>query len=459
MMSERLPPFDEAAELGLVGSLLKDPMRVMPLVRAIGLPAEAFYIPAVRCVFEAVQALADADRRMVGIDILTVGSWLKDHGKLEVVGGACRLDYIMDATPTSAHAEYYLDIVRRKYVARRVIEQARETEQEAFRTDQEDALPAKAAEAFAAIQIQGEVEVSNAEVMAGIVVRFEDAKAGKKKAIGLATPWEKVTEMLCGLEPGIIILAGRPSEGKTTVEDQICVELAAQGIAVGRMTLDSTREELLERALCRKAGVSLPKLKFGFAGESQMQQIREARDVLGRYPMYIEDQTRELRQICSKARAWKAKYDIGLLTLDFVQLVEAGDMGRSQWDKNACVSYVSKTLKALALELNIPLLLLSQLSRGMEKDGRPPELSDLRDSGSLEQDAHKVLFVYRDRKWCKKAEEEEPGATKKKRAAYLDVMKHKNGETGRIPMWMRPHYFLFEEAPADFETLAEMGVL
>jgi len=457
MNDERLPPFDEDAERGLLGSLLLDPMRVSALVQKSGLPGDAIYTPNLRVVFEALLEMASRPKGAIGIDLITVTSWLRDHGQLAAVGGSVTLDRLVDGTPTAAHAEYYLDIVRKKYVARRVITECRGLEADVYGCENEDVLLAAAPDRFSGIVAEKAPEISNAEVMAGIVAKFEAAKTGEKKAIGLETPWPKVTELLCGLEPGVTILAGRPSEGKTTVEDQICCELASTGMAVGRMTLDSTREELLERAMCRKAGVSLPKLKFGFAGASQMEQIRDARDVLSGYPMFIEDQTRELRQICAKARMWKMKYDIGLLTLDFVQLVEASDMGRSQWDKNACVSYVSKTLKALSLELKIPLLLLSQLSRGMEKDGRPPELSDLRDSGSLEQDAHKVLFVYRDRKWCKAAEESEPGSTKKKRASYLDVQKHKNGETGRVAVWMRPHYFMFDEAPADFDVLAEFG--
>jgi replicative DNA helicase len=282
----------------------------------------------------------------------------------------------------------------------------------------------------------------------------EQREAGEEACPGLETPWPAVTELMAGLEVGLTILAGRPSQGKTTIEDQIVVGLAARGVPVGRITLDSTPEELMARAMCRMAGVSLPKLKFGWAGRSNLARVRQARDILAQYPMYITDQEREIRGICARARAWRIHHGIELLTVDFVQLVEAADMGRSQWDRVACVSYVSKTLKALAFQLKIPVLVLSQLSRAVEKDGREPVLSDLRDSGSLEQDAEKVAFVYKDRSKCRAMEAEAPGITKKIRATWLDVLKHKNGQTDRQALWMRPHYFRFDEDPSgDFSHI------
>lgn len=456
MSVERLPPHSEDAERAVLGALLIEPLRVWKIAERMCLTAESFYVPAHRTVYGTIAAMAAEPRGVQKLDALTLTQRLDDAGKLETIGGAACIEGLIDSTPAAANAEWYLDIVRQKAALRRVLEVSRGLEAEVFACEDADRLVGEAPDRYRGILRADDRRETNREVMDRLVGRFERAADGEESAMGLPTPWEDVNEILCGLEPGVTILAGRPSAGKTTVEDQIAVSLAAEGIAVGRFTLDSSREELLTRAMCRKAGVSLPKLKAGFARQDQLDQVREARDVLEGYPLIIEDEVRELRQICTRARVWKAEFDIGLLTLDFVQLVNASDMGRSQWDKNSRVSYVSETLKGLALELGIPLLELSQLSRAGDRDGRRPELTDLRDSGTLEQDAHKVVFVYPDRKWNKAADEREAGATKKKRATWLEVLKHKDGETGRVPLFMRPHYFLFDQAPSDFATLLEM---
>ena len=260
-------------------------------------------------------------------------------------------------------------------------------------------------------------------------------------------PWETLTELLCGLEPGLTLLAARPSRGKTTMEDQVALWTAAKGLKVGRITLDSTREELLQRAMCRKAGVSLPKLKWGYAGRSQLAAVREAKDLLQDYGMMFDDTSREIRQICTRARAWKMRHGLDLLTVDYVQLIDASEMGYRASDANARVGYVSKTLKGLALELRVPVLALSQLNRAVEKEGREPQLSDLRDSGSLEQDAAKVLFTAK----ARKVEE-----FKQLRPVWVDVAKNQDGETGKLEFWLYPHYFRFERAQNDFEDLEEM---
>jgi replicative DNA helicase len=281
-----------------------------------------------------------------------------------------------------------------------------------------------------------------------LIVKWEDAAAGKKQAVGILTPWQELNRSMLGLEVGVTIVAGRPSAGKTTLEDQVAQAAAQEGLPVYRVTMDSSHESLLARAICRNSGVSLAKLKFGFAGKSKsnMLEVRAARDTLKSLPLFIDTKSSDIAQIRTGARRMKSKHGVGLITVDYIQLIRAAEMGRSEWDSVARVTYVSRELKALAMELNLPVVVLSQLSRLVETENREPKLSDLRDSGAIEQDANKVVFVYVDTKKRKEMEEKSFGATKHKRPVWFNLMKHKDGECGAVAMWMYPPYFNFDEA-------------
>jgi replicative DNA helicase len=451
-MSERIPPYSEEAERGVLGAALLDGSRVTSSAFSAGLTADAFYVPAHRTVWEAVTARAQVGNGSV--DILLVTEALRNKNRLEEVGGQGFLDRLVDGTPTAAHAEYYIDIVRQKWIARMAIQHALEIADAGYHAESGDGLIQDAVSRFTGLVGQQDVRrLTTAERLARLMQKWQDAHDGKGAAIGLETPWDALTEMLCGVEVGVTLLAARPSMGKTTMEDQIANHVASLGIPVGRITLDSTTDELLARTCARSAGVSLPKLKFGYAGETNLARVRDAQATIQGLPIFFDDESRDIRAICAKARAWKIQHDIGLLTLDYVQLVQAGELWSGTSD-NSKVAYVSAQLKALALGLRLPLLELSQLSRPPKEKGkvlkRRPSLEDLRDSGALEQDAHKVIMLYQDHEWCMEAEKNHPGATRHKRAQWADVLKHKDGETGRIPMWLYPHYFRFEEANEEF---------
>jgi replicative DNA helicase len=254
-----------------------------------------------------------------------------------------------------------------------------------------------------------------------------------------------------GWEPGITLIAGRPSSGKTTLEDCAGTFLASRGVGVLRVSLDSSREELLDRAVARKAGVSLPKLKFGWAKMNQLAAVDEAGPILGDYPMWINTRDQDIRMICAWIRSMCARHKIGLVTLDYVRLIGASEMGRQEYEATPRVSLVSGRLKKLSLELGIPFLLLVQLNREFDKASRDPKLSDLSDSGSLEQDASKVIFVYQNSKKHKEMELGKRGATRNVRPVFFDVAKHKNGRTGRLAKWMLAPYFTFEDAEAEHD--------
>ena len=450
-MSERVPPFSEEAERGVIGAALMDGARVTSVALGAGLTAEAFWVPSHRTMWEGIVELATGRGT---VDTLLLGEWLKARGKLDEVGGFAALDLAIEKTPTAAYAEYYVDLVRQKWICRMAIEHAAAIGAAGYQAESGDELVADAVSRFSGVvgEKRGKT-LTNAERLDRLAQKWQDAHDRKATAGGLETPWTGLTELICGLEVGMTIVAARPSMGKTTMEDQIAVHVAKSGIGVGRITLDSTTDELLARASARAAGVSLPKLKWGYAGANNLARVRDGQASLKTLPMWFEDDSRDIRAICAKARAWKIQHDIGLLTIDYVQLISAGELWSGTSD-NSKVAFVSAKLKGLSIGLGIPLLVLSQLSRPLKEKGqikkRRPTLEDLRDSGALEQDAHKVIMLYQDWEWCSQAEEERPGTTKHKRAQWADVLKHKDGETGRVPMWLYPHYFRFEETDERF---------
>lgn len=446
-LMERIPPYSEEAERGVIGSALLDFATVVSV--AIGkynISQESFYLPAHRLIWAAIE---DLNKKNRPIDILMICEVLRDAGQLDRIGGQIVLNNIVDATPTASHAEYYCDIVRRKAALRSLINECRNTEREAYETEDSDALVCAAPERFMSIVHTPTTEKTNTELMDISRQKWLDASNGQKPAIGLETPWYPFTYLTCGLELGVTIIAGRPSAGKTTLENQLCDHIAGMGVPGYRVTLDSTRQELLERSMCRMAEASLPKLKFGYGTKKQHADIETAKQKISGLPLFIDDKARDINVIRARTRAMKAKYGIRYLTVDYIQLIRASDMGRMEWDAVTRVTHVSSMLKDLSFELEIPVVVLCQLSRSVEKEGRDPQLSDLRDSGAIEQDANKVIFLYVDGDKKKQMEKEAPGATKHKRPVIANVMKHKNGETGIIPMWLYPPYFRFQPAKYD----------
>lgn len=434
--------------------------RALDVLLEAMLPEEAFYVPAHRHVVRAVAELAAKGRP---VDQLTVMAEMRRQGVLDDAGGDRLIERLVLDTPTAAHVGFYLESVTGCWLRRQVIERAYEVSAEGWQGEQEDVqgwvrgVP----ERFAGFWAREQTEASNGEVLDGLIQKWEDAKRyregdlTKAPAIGMRTPWDAATQMLCGLETGLVILAGRPSAGKTTLEDCISVQVAEKYGAVARATLDSSRGALLARAACRRAGVSLAKLKFGFAREDQLEELRRAKRELQELPLFIRNDLSDIADVCAWARSMKRKHGIRMLTLDYAQQFGARELGRAQTDRVAVMTAVSGRLKKLAYQLDIPVLLLSQLSRSGEQAGRKePLMSDLRDSGSLEQDADKIVFCYVDAKKRKAMEDPKdggrPDATKHKRPVCFHVIKHKDGETGTVELWMYPPYFRIEEAEEDW---------
>lgn len=449
--AQLVQPHSDESERAILGAMMLQPDTVIPLARVkYRVAPEAFYIPWHRALFELICGLADKGR---SVDLLSVCETARVTGMVESCGGESFIEGCIDVCPTAAHADYYLDTIRQRWIQRGIIHRGKKLVQEAYEAERGEDLLAVAPQRFADIVDAVVVEPDNGALMDASVQKWEDAKAfqegdaSKRPAVGISTPWKIITELLCGLEPGLIVLGGRPSAGKTTMEDMLAIHAAEAGVAVARGTLDTTHQQLLERTLCRKAGVSLPKLKFGFAGRSQLASCRQARDHIAKLPIFINENLTYVEEFCSWVKMMKARRNIGLATFDYVQLLRP-QTGSSflQDNENARGEYISSMLKRLGNELKIPIVALSQLNRMVEKDNRNPNMSDLRGSGGLEQAADKVVFLYKDKEKATEMDEKSHGATKHKRPVWFDVVKHKNGECGMIPMWLHAPYFRFEIA-------------
>jgi replicative DNA helicase len=441
------------AEGSLLGAVISDAPRVLPIaVGSYRLLPDSFADVAHRLVFVAMLEM-ESKSQLHGLDLLTLSQWMQRTGALDKVGGQLFLEGLVDGMPTSAHAEYYADIVRQKWVLRRAVDEMKLAAVEAREAENGEAFARSLPDRFTRLVDERVTEETNLELMQAQIGRWEEAAAGGAPAIGFPFPWDKVTELTCGIEDGMTIIAGRPSAGKSTLEDELSTYLARQGVAVARVQLDMNRKKSLARAVCRTAGVSMPKLKHGYARRDQIAKAKEAAAEIGELPMYINDRDYSLRAICSWARMMKLKHDVKILTVDHIQLVQV-DAGLSRGaNDNAKVSMVSSTLKALSAELDVKLIVLSQLSRGFDKEARRPRLSDLRDSGTLEQDAAKVLFVYPEYRAKLLAELE----TEARRPVWFDLVKNQDGETGMLPMWLWKKYFRFEGCPAsDHEEQVRM---
>lgn len=447
----RVPPHSDEAERAAIGAMMLAPDSVIPLARVkYRLTPEAFYVPWHRSLYEVICGLADKGRT---VDLLSVSETAKVLVRMEECGGEAYVERCIDACHTEAHAEYYLDTIRQRWIQRGILNRARVLVDDAYAAERGEDLLAVAPQRFADIVDAVVVEPDNGALMDASVRRWEDAKAfqegdkSKAPATGIETPWSEITTILCGLEPGLIVIGGRPSAGKTTFEDMLAVHAAERGVAVARGTLDTTHQQLLERTLCRKAGVSLPKLKFGFAGRGQLASCKTAAEQIRKMPIFINDRLNYVEEFCSWVKMMKARRNIGMATFDYVQLLRV-QSGSSfmQDNENARGEYISSMLKRLGNDLQIPIVALSQLNRMVERDNRNPNMSDLRGSGGLEQAADKVIFLYKDKDKTTAMDEASHGATKHKRPVWADVVKHKNGECGMVPMWLYAPYFRFEVA-------------
>ena len=445
---ERVPPHSEEAERGVLGSVLLDADKVMDLCIERQLVPESFYAPAHRVIFDALLTMSRDGRP---IDLLTLGERLTAAGLLERVGGALALERLVDATPTAAHAEYYIEIVRQKHLLRAIIEQAREAERACFTSDENaDAVLGRVEQSFFEItERQHGLMRAWPDVVMDFMGQVEKHAADRPSVVGVPTGFRDLDETLLGLQKGnMIIIAARPSMGKTSLAMNI-VENAALGEgpdhlarAVGIFSLEMSSLDLVKRMICSRARVSSRTVMRGFASPDQHRKLVQAADALTKAAIYLDDTAGlDITELRARARRMKVKHNVDLIVIDYLQLLHANEYARQ--GRQVEITAVSGGLKAMAKELHLPILVISQLSRAPERreKSESPKLSDLRDSGSIEQDADVVMFLRRPAMIAGDEQHEDDTL------AIVDIAKHRNGPTAEdIRMHFDAEFTCFRDA-------------
>ena len=445
-MADLTPPQNLDAEQSLLGAMLLDKetmARVVDVVRP-----EDFYDERHGFVFGAMRELYDSHRP---VDLVTVTEVLANQGNLERVGGASKLAALTTGTPSAAHAAQYAEIVANKATLRRLISAASMIGELAFKeTANLDETLDRAEQALFNVS-RKHLKTSFIpvkEVLSGAFERIDALYENRGQLRGIPTGFKDLDDLLAGLQgANLIIVAARPSMGKTSFALNVAANAAGHcHYSVGIFSLEMSKDELVERLLASEANIDSWKMQTGNLNEQDFPAISEAMGKLAEMPIYIDDiGFINVLEIRSKARRLKAEKGLDLLIIDHMQLME-GSMRRDE-SRVQEMSEISRSLKALAKELNIPIIAISQLSRAVEQRERKiPQLSDLRESGSIEQDADVVMFIYREEYYNPK--------TERKNVADILIAKHRNGPTGRVEIYFDASRMQFrdlerrrEEAP------------
>jgi replicative DNA helicase len=441
---DRVPPQNLDAERAVLGGVLLDPEAATRAVEIVS--PEAFYRPAHGRIFRAMLSLFT---RREPIDVMTLSEELGKAGDLEAVGGIAALTDLVDSTPSAANIEHYARIVLDKYILRQLIRASTEIAEDAFAADRE-------ADAILDASEQKIFKISESRVSQGFIhikeilkERFDEIQRvheTRESVTGLPTGFVDLDAYTAGFHPSdLVIVAGRPSMGKTSFALNIAQHVAiAERRAVAVFSLEMSKELLVQRLLCSEAQVDAQKVRRGFTQAKDIERLTNAAALLGDAPVFIDDtpaiSTLDMR---ARSRRLKSEHDIALVIIDYLQLARCSERAENRQQE---ISSISRSLKALAKELAIPVIALSQLSRAVEARGgdRRPMLSDLRESGAIEQDADLVLFLYR-------PEFYDPEDPDKQGKAELIIGKQRNGPTGMVPL-------VFEKTYTRFHSAAPEGV-
>ncbi len=466
--SPRSLPKNREAEQVVLGCALLEPERVVPLLLEQITPDE-FYWQSHRLIY---QALLDLFDRAEPIDLVTVGNRLEEKGQLAEIGGRAYLSELLGQVTTSSSVAYYAEIVAKKALLRRLVETGMEISELGFQEEADpDQLLDHAEEKIFRLSRQQAKQSYQAigELLREHVATLEKLQDPKHGLItGLSTGFKELDKRTAGLHPSdLIVIAGRPGMGKSAFATAIARHVALnQGKTVGIFSLEMTREQLVERLLCSEARINLLRLRGGFLGADSdaWRRIMQAANRLQSAKILLNDTPAiSVMELKAEARRMQAEHGLDLLIVDYLQLVEGGAKVEVREQE---VAYISRSLKSLARELNIPVLALSQLSSAGERrdpSQRRPRLSDLRESGSVEQEADVVLFLFRKDYYDDEKREGDDGKPasddqQESKVSETEVIigKQRNGPTGWLTLMFHRVYATFNEPT--FEELQSFGV-
>ena len=450
----RVMPESLAAEAAVLGSMIIDPQCIGEVVEQVS--SGAFYRPEHQLIFDALVGLYENSGPLaegVAIDGVLLRDELERRGQLEKIGGVEYLGRIMESVPSAANVTYYLGIVKDKMLLREIITAAGEILDDAY--DGTGQTGEKLDEAERRIFAVTDKKITgSASVLKDLVTRayeFIEKRTGGH-VTGLPTGFFELDELTCGLQSGdMIIVAGRPSMGKTSLALNIAEHLGlAEKVPVGIFSLEMARQQLAERFLCSHSQIDAQLVRKGILDDDAYRDLARACDELAAAPIYIDDMsTLTPLELRAKARRLKSIYDVRCIIVDSLQLMYVSGKVESRQQE---ITTISRYIKALARELNIPVVVLSQLNRSPEgREGHRPRMSDLRESGSIEQDADVVMLIHREDYYHRGEKEYTPNNT-----AKLIIAKQRNGPVGKVDLIFRERFARFENASAVAEPGARV---
>ena len=423
----RIPPQNLDAEKAVLGSIMLRPQAIFDVIDLIN--EQSFYADRHGLIFETMLELASKNEP---IDMISLSSRMKEKKLLDSVGGSSYLAELSGSVPASSNAKYYAEIVQKKYLLRKLIEAAEHISELGFREhdDKIEEIMDMAEKKIFGITLSptSRKYIHLKDTLEEAWSRLEKLHETTGGMRGVPTGFKDLDNMLSGLQKSdLIILAARHSVGKTTLALDIARNASARNnVSTLIFSLEMSSQQLVDRMLAAESKVNAWNMRTGhLSKDDEFSRIRDSLDVLAKAPLYIDDQpSNNIIQMRSVARKLKSDKGLGLIIVDYLQLMSTTKNYDSMVNQ---VTEISRSLKSLARELEVPVIALSQLSRAIESRGGKPRLSDLRDSGSIEQDADVVMFIHREDKY--KNEDERTNI------AEILIEKHRNGPTGRIELY------------------------
>ncbi len=431
----KIPPQNLDAEKSLLGAVLIDEETLADISEHV--TAKDFYEKRHGIIYGAMIRLYEKHKP---VDLLTLTEELKRKNEVEIIGGSAYLTELTNYVPTSAHAEAYAELVAQKAVRRRLIRASGEISELGYdeETTTQELLEKAEAELFSVSdQSLKQDLVSIESILTESFDRMEELHRNKGTLRGVRTGYRDLDNMTAGLQRSdLIILAARPAMGKTTLVTNLAYNVATVAKQpVLFFSLEMSKEQLVDRMLADASGVDAWNIRTGNLSDDDFSKLSEAMGEMAEAPIFIDDTPGlSVLEVRTKARRAAHEQPLGLIIIDYLQLMQGS--GRDNGNRVQEVSEISRGLKLIARELNVPVIALSQLSRSVEsRSPQIPQLADLRESGSIEQDADIVMFIYREAYYNPETEREN--------ITDLIIAKHRNGPTGRIELYFHPERLRF----------------